>query len=308
VNCALDADRHAFLPDSSRAARRHHRWVGDAMTASVATDVVHGWQGRLALGFEARGAHTVLAHRRRHGPLAVQRPFYPEGAVCHVYLLHPPGGVVGGDRLELDVECTIGSQALLTTPGATKFYRSSGALATQVQRLVAGADASLEWLPQENILFPGARVRLETRVELQHDARLALWEIHCLGRPTNDEPFDSGMLDSTLSIYRDGRPQLLDRLRVNKDNRHVRSILAGLPVTGTLVISHASDAECQAARALLTTGSEHRTAATLIDDLLVVRYLGASTERARAIFTAVWSAVRQTTLGRPSHMPRIWAT
>jgi urease accessory protein len=173
---------------------------------------------------------------------------------------------------------------------------------------VAGAGASLEWLPQENILFPGARTRLETRVELQHDARLALWEIHCLGRPTNHEAFDSGMLDSALSIYRDGRPLLLDRLRVNKDNRHVRSILAGLPVTGTLVLSHASDVECDAARALLTTGADHRTAATLIDDLLVVRYLGASTERARALFTAVWSAVRQTTLGRPAHMPRIWAT
>jgi urease accessory protein len=291
-----------------RAARRHRLSVADAVTASIAPDVDRGWQGRLTLGFEARGSRTVLAHRRRHGPLAVQRPFYPEDGVCHVYLLHPPGGVVGGDRLEVDVECTTGSQALLTTPGATKFYRSSGALATQAQCLVVGAGAVLEWLPQENILFPGARARLQTQVELQHDARLVLWEIHCLGRPTNDEPFDSGMLDSALSIYRDGRPLLLDRLRVNERNRHAPSLLAGQPVSGTLVLSHASDVECHAARALLPTDAGHRTAATLIDDLLVVRYLGASTERARAIFTAVWSAVRQTTLGRPALLPRIWAT
>ncbi|MGB5651682.1 MAG: urease accessory protein UreD, partial [Sedimenticolaceae bacterium] len=89
----------------------------------------------MRLGFRAGPDSTVLAERQRHGPLAVQRPFYPEGGVCHVYLLHPPGGVVGGDVLGIDVKLAQGAQALITTPGATKFYRSAGALARQTQRI-----------------------------------------------------------------------------------------------------------------------------------------------------------------------------
>jgi len=278
------------------------------MMTSAAIDLARGWQGRLELGFEARSGRTVLAHRRRQGPLAVQRPFYPEGDICHVYLLHPPGGVVGGDRLQVDVECAAASHALLTTPGATKFYRSSGALATQAQSLVAAAGSCLEWLPQENIVFPGARARLETRVDLHDDARLALWEVHCLGRPTNDEPFDNGMLDSELAIYRDGRPLLLDRRRITEGSGKARAVLADQAGTGTLVMSHADEEVCSAARAILPMGAHHRAAATLIDDLLVVRYLGSSTERAREVFTAVWSIARHATLGRRPSPPRIWAT
>ena len=78
------------------------------------------WQARLELGFRATAGRTVLAHRRHVGPLVVQRPFYPEGGICHVYLLHPPGGVVGGDTLELQVQADADSHALITTPAATR--------------------------------------------------------------------------------------------------------------------------------------------------------------------------------------------
>lgn len=273
-----------------------------------AADADRGWHAQLRLGYRADSHRTVLAERSRSGPLAVQRSFYPEGPVCHTYLLHPPGGVVGGDRLEIDVRVGEAAHALLTTPGAAKFYRSNGLQACQVQRLSVADGATLEWLPQENIFFPGATARLDTRVSLHGDARIALWEIHCLGRPAVDEAFASGHIDARLAIERDGVPLLLERLRVDPDNRCRLSLMAGMAVGGMLVFSHASEAQVEACRDLLYgTGSDY-VGATLIEDMLVVRYLGDSTARARALFIAAWQLLRPLTLGRTAQAPRIWAT
>lgn len=267
-----------------------------------------GWQAGLQLGFRARAHRTVLAERRRTGPLAVQRPFYPEGDVCHVYLLHPPGGVVGGDSLDITVTAESNSHALITTPGATKFYRSAGQDARQVQRLSVEDGAVLEWLPQENIYFPGARVRFDTRIDLQGNARFAYWEVQCLGRPVLEEGFDQGFIDSRLSVYRDGEPLVLERLRVSADNRVRLSLMAGLPVGGSLLISNAGEAEIEACRDLLLGDGADYTGATLLGDILVVRYLGKSTERARRLFADVWRSLRPGALGRSPSDPRIWAT
>jgi urease accessory protein len=267
-----------------------------------------GWHAGLRLGFRAGAHRTVLAERERHGPLAVQRPFYPEGEVCHVYLLHPPGGVVGGDALAIDVQIGSGAKTLITTPGATKFYRSAGARAKQVQRITVENGATLEWLPQENIFFPGAEVELETQVELQGDARLALWEIHCLGRPVISEGFYSGHIDSRLNVSRDGSPQLMERLRVDTDNRARLSLMAGLAVGGTLLITHAGEEEVMACRDLLFASGPDYAGASLLEDILVVRYLGDSTERARRLFTDIWQKLRAGTLGHAPVAPRIWAT
>ena len=267
-----------------------------------------GWQAGLHLGFRADPRRTVLADRRRHGPLAVQRAFYPEGDICHVYLLHPPGGVVGGDRLDIDVDLGLGAHSLVTTPGATKFYRSAGPRAQLIQTIKLQPGASLEWLPQENIFFPGAEVMLETRVELHSDARLALWEIQCLGRPVIGEGFDRGHIDSRLSVSRDGRPLIRERLRVDTDNRARLSLMAGLAVGGTLMISNAGEEQVDACRELLFAGGTDYAGASLIEDILVVRYLGNSAERARRLFTDVWQRLRTETLGHPPGIPRIWAT
>ena len=114
---------------------------------------LRGWQATLALGFERRGAKTVLATRRHEGPLVVQKPLYPEGdAVCHAIVVHPPAGIAGGDELELEARADEGAHALLTTPGAGKWYRSGGPWARQDMVLEAGKDACLEWLPQETIV------------------------------------------------------------------------------------------------------------------------------------------------------------
>ena len=129
----------------------------------------------------ARRASRGASHR---GPLVVQRPFLPEGpGVCHVYVLHPPGGLVGGDELTIDVEVDAGAHALVTTPAASKVYRTTGAVARQVQRLRVAGGATLEWLPQEAILYDGARAALETRVELATGARFIGIDAVCFGLP-----------------------------------------------------------------------------------------------------------------------------
>ena len=279
---------------------------------NVNTAQVHstneGWLARLRLGFRAGPGRTVLAQRERHGPLAVQRPFYPEGEVCHVYLLHPPGGVVGGDHLQIDCDLAAHSFVLVTAPGATKFYRSAGALACQQQHLRVADGASLEWLPQESIFFPGARVRMCTRVDLLGDAHLTLWEILCLGRPANGEAFTEGAVDSRLEIWREGQPLLLERFRMDAQTRKRVSMLAGQPVFATAVFSHASEAHLQMVRDMIGPDDQAVSGATLTEGHLLVRYLGDSTEQAKKLFAKIWSALREPLLGRPAVVPRIWNT
>ena len=137
------------------------------MADSSAPQEEVGWHAELELGFVQREARTVLSHRHHQGPLRVQRPFYPEGGVCHVYIVHPPGGVVGGDRLELRVACGEGTHVLLTTPAAGKFYRSGER--PQRQRISFDLHGStLEWLPQETIYYPGATVRQQLEIGRAH--------------------------------------------------------------------------------------------------------------------------------------------
>lgn len=267
-----------------------------------------GWQASLSLGFEARGGRTVLARRQQRGPLAVQRPFYPEGAPCHLYLLHPPGGVVGGDSLDIRAEVASGAHALVTTPGATKFYRSAGAQALQTQTLQVADGAVLEWLPQENILFAGAKVRLATEIRLRGSARFIGWECHCLGRPVNHESFLSGQARFQFALYRDDRPLFCDRLNIMATRDLQRpSGLRGQPVIATLVATGADPAALQCARDAVVE-LDPQIAVTRIDELLIARYLGASTERARLAFVALWRALRPVLLAQPACAPRIWAT
>ena len=276
------------------------------MSIAAARAVGTGWHAQLELGFAPRAGRTALVHRMQRGPLAVQRPFYPEGDACHLYLLHPPGGVVGGDSLNIRSEVADGAHALVTTPGATKFYLSAGDTAQQTQTLRVAAGAGLEWLPQENIFFPGALTRLYTKIELSEGARFIGWEIQCLGLPVNAERFDSGQAEFQLHIERDERPLLLDRLTVTPERLNGKAGLRGLPVNATLLATPAEKAELEQVRELLLETPS--AGVTLIDNLLVVRYLGDSTEQCRNLFINIWAAIRTTVMGRPPCPPRIWST
>lgn len=267
-----------------------------------------GWAARLELGFEARHGRTALVHRSHRGPLTVQRPFYPGDGVCHLYLLHPPAGVVGGDTLAIDAELAPGTAALITTPGAGKIYRSAGPCAAIGQTIRVAAGASLEWLPQETIVFPGARCEFSTCIHVRGDARIAAWEIHCLGLPVMGQPFDQGRLDYRLSLWRDGEPLLLERLSLPAADRGRASGLRGMPVTATFVIGPAGSEARDLARSLLDPIEPDLCAATLIDRMLLIRYLGNSTAQARRLLGGAWQALRPSVMGRPPCEPRIWAT
>src|SRR5688572_24226503 len=96
----------------------------------VAEPLVSSWKARLALGFSRLEGKTRLTRREHDGPLVVQKPLYPESSAqgsgpCHIIVVHPPGGAAGGDELAIALDAGEGAQALLTTPGAGKWYRSN---------------------------------------------------------------------------------------------------------------------------------------------------------------------------------------
>lgn len=281
-----------------------------------------GWQARLTLGFQRQQVRTILGPCAHHGPLRVQRPFYPEGdAICHVAVLHPPGGVVGGDELHIDVTLHPDAHALVTTPAAGKFYRSAGPSARQIQHLSVAAGAALEWLPQENIVYSGARVHAGTRVELQGDARFLGWEILCLGRPAAGERFATGDYRQDFELWRDDAPLYLEHGRYPGGDAILDAGwgLRGQPVSATLACVGATPDRVDAIRAgweefddpfssgRNAPGAERATA-TQLDGVLVCRYLGPSTARARRFFTLAWSVLRPNVFGRPPCPSRFWNT
>lgn len=268
-----------------------------------------GWQAELRLRFGHDGERTRLTGRHHRGPLQVQRPFYPQdGDGCQVYILHPPGGVVGGDELHIDARLDTHSRALLTTPAAGKFYRSTGRAARQTQFLHAEADTLLEWLPQETILYAGARLSARTRIDLADDARFIGWELYCLGRPAADETFSRGDADLRLELYRDGVPLLLERNRIAGDTpiMHAPWGLAGQPVFGTLLCSPAPDGVLDALQALMSDHPGYSI--TRLDGVLVCRYRGNSTAIGQRLFRYAWTLLHPALGGQPACPPRVWFT
>lgn len=274
-----------------------------------------GWRAAIELGFAAAGGTTHLARRAHRGPLVVQRPFRPEGpGVCHVYLLHPPGGLVGGDQLTVDVEVEPGAHALVTTPAAGKVYRTNGAPVRQTQRLRVAGGATLEWLPQEAILYDGAQATLETRVALAGDARFIAIDAVCFGLPARRAPFQRGCCRQLFELHRDGRPLLVERGCYDAADgvMSARWGLGGADVLAFLVAAPAPDAavvDAVRARAAAAEGGDLGAVTVVGDgDALVARHLGHDAERARAFLHDAWRLVRPTLLGRPAVPPRVWAT
>ncbi len=288
-----------------------------ALPAGAGYGAERRWRARIQLGLTSRYGRTTLPHLEHEGPLRVQRPFYPEGPVCHVYLLHPPGGLVSGDRLQIGVALEAGAEALLTTPSAGKIYRGDSCGVSQHQQvtLTQAPGSTLEWLPQETIVYDGALGHSETRVELAGDSRFIGWELSCLGRPASGIDFASGRYRQTLAIYRDGEPLLLEKQALEAGSRLAleRWGLQGYPLVGTLYavgFDQEPTALIEALRAQLAplTGEAQRVAVTWRLGVLVVRLLGRDSETARACFTRLWQQIRPALLGREAVLPRIWLT
>lgn len=276
-----------------------------------------GWDAMLELGYELRGGRSVLVRRRHHGPLAVQRPFHPEpDGTCHTYVLHPPGGVVGGDRLSLRAQIERDARVLLTTPAATKLYRSGGRPARVIQHVTVAAGARCEWLPQETIAYAGTDATVETRFELEPGATLLAWDVLCLGRPASGERFEHGRIEQRLQVVRGGEPLLLERARYAGGAAVLSAPwgLGGLPVAGTFVCSGGVRPAglIDELRAVLACVSADETACTELGhasgSTIVCRYRGHSTEHALLAFRAAWAVLRERCCATPAMPPRIWAT
>ena len=282
------------------------------------------WHAELHLGFARHGERTVLRENRHRGPLRVQKALYPEGeAVCQAILLHPPSGIAGGDHLAISAEVGPGAHAQLTTPGAGKWYRSGGAEASQCVAFTVAEGATLEWLPQEAIVFDGARARMETRVSLAADSCYIGWDILCLGRAAAGERFENGRFSLFFRVDRapkeaplgcGNRPIWLERGGFDGNDAMLSSPAgwAGATVCGTLLctfpeLPQRAAAILEACRKI-TPVDDANHGLSALPGILVARYLGNSSEAARFWFAALWEILRPECCGRLAVLPRIWNT
>ncbi len=273
------------------------------------------WHAELHLGFARSGERTVLRENRHRGPLRVQKALYPEGdAVCQAVVLHPPSGIAGGDQLAIAARVEAGAHAQLTTPGAGKWYRSGGAEASQRIAFTVAEGATLEWLPQETIVFDGARARMETTVDLAADSRYIGWDILCLGRAAAGERFENGRFDLLLRIDRDQRPIWIERGGFDGSDPMLSSPAgwAGATVCGTLLctfpeLSTQASGLLEACRKIIPA-DDAQHALSALPDVLIARYLGNNSEAARLWFAELWKILRPACCQRPAIHPRIWNT
>jgi len=274
------------------------------------------WKAHLSLQYRRDGERTI-AHDRHEGPLRVLQRLYPEGpGICHHVIVHPPGGVVGGDQLEIEATLAAGSHALITTPGATRFYRSDGPTALQSARLRLDEGARLEWLPMEAIAYRGCEVENRMRFELAPGAEMIGWDLLALGLPAAGEPFDRGRFLQQIEL-----PGVwLERGRVDAaDTRLLDSPLgwAGRRVLATLwfaaggpLAGPRSAALLDAARNVVDADPLRHEAGVSApqDRVLVLRVLAGRVEPAMQLLARVRAAWRRAAWGRDAHTPRIWST
>lgn len=272
----------------------------------------HRWKAELELWFEYADRRTRLMRRRHFGPLMVQSPFYPEqDGTCHVYVLHPPGGVAGGDELHLTFHLGSDARSVLTTPGATKFYRSATGKGLQRCVINVAAGAICEYLPQETIVFDGATAEIDTRVALEEGATFVGWDFICLGRPAANERFTTGSITQRVEIVRAGKPIWFERLhlRAGSPLQEAAYGLAGQPVFGAMV--YAGPLKGGLADLVLDATGEAGDrvfSVSQLDQAVVCRYLGRHAEEGKQLFAQAWDALRTALQLKPACLPRIWAT
>ncbi|MDB1124106.1 urease accessory protein UreD [Vibrio algarum] len=271
------------------------------------------WPAYLALGFDKGDDKTRMHQMSFKGPLRVQRPFYPEEEVCHVYLLHPPGGLVSGDDLQIQIDCEKDSQVLVTTPSAGKIYKADSNGVVQKQRVnIQVVDSQCEWLPMETIVFDGAHGVLDTKINLFGDAKFVGLDVFCLGRPKSERPFVSGSVEQRLSLYHNEVPLLLERQYLASDDPLI-SAISGFNnhlVSGTLIAFGLSDTESALDMLRTRFESNHTSnlSVTYRLNTLVVRYLGDCSEQAQCQLRECWHLLRPALMGREACVPRIWNT
>ncbi len=281
------------------------------MPDDVRAEPSTGWRARLDLAFDRDGARSRLARRSHEGPLVVQKPLYPEGAdVCQCIVVHPPGGIAGGDHLRLAVDVAAGARVQLTTPGSAKWYRADGRPSAQRLDFAVAQGAVLEWLPQSSILFDGIDARSDVQVRLAHDGVYIAFDVVCLGRTASNERFETGTWRQRVEVVRDDALVWSERAVLRGDDALLRSKpgLNGAPVFGTFAAMAANIPDDLIAACRTPAPARGNGSVTRLAHAIIGRYLGDSTEAAHAYFTALWTIVRPALTGRTAVPPRIWST
>ncbi len=275
-----------------------------------------GWQGQLSLHYRVQQGRTV-ALDRHSGPLRVLQRLYPEGdAICHHVLVHPPGGLVGGDGLTLHAQLEAGSHALITTPGATRYYRSEGAMATQQVHLNLASGARLEWLPMETIAHSGCQGVNRVVLNLAPGAEMMGWDMLALGLPASDAPFDRGCF--TQHLHWPG--VWLEHARIGAEDTLLLDSalgLAGHRVLATMwfAAGTALPPTCQqqlqeAARQAAEASSLRPSSGCTAPDarMVLLRVLAPRVEPAMQLLQSVWQRWRRVAWELPAPLPRLWRT
>ena len=274
------------------------------------------WHARLQLDYALEGARTV-ARFAHHGPLRILQSLYPEGgAVCHNVLVHPPGGLVGGDTLDITATVAAGAHGLVTTPGATRFYRSTGPLALQRTHLTLAEGARLEWLPLEALCYNACHAENHLTLQLARGAECMGWDVTALGLPHANQPFETGRFVQHLEV-----PGMwLERGLIDATDDRLLNSPLGLAghrcmasmflAAGTALSRTRRDAALDAARAMMDAHPQVKATAGATspnDRMVVVRVLAPQVEPAMKLLKAVRAAWREALWGLDAAAPRIWA-
>lgn len=267
-------------------------------------------QGRVQAHFVAEpGRGTRLARLYQRAPMRALLPTPPEGELPLLALVNVGGGLVAGDRAEVEVELGSGAAVMVTSQAAEKVYRSTGADTAVANRLAVAPGGWLEWCPQETILFDRARLRRTLRLDLAGDARAMLGEMLVLGRRASGERAGQGLVQDRIEVRHDGIPVWQDRLRLEGDYAALREAPAGLAGAAALAtfVYAGPDADryLEPARELLDL-ADVPAGASLVDGLLVARWLGADPLALRSAFALFWARFRAAAAGLPPVLPRLW--
>lgn len=296
--------------------------IADTFNAASTT-----WRASLSLDVKRNrsGNSTRLARALHHGPLYVQKPFYPEGKdYAHIYLLHPPGGFVSGDETTVNINASQRAGVLLTTPGAAKMYRARADKRLQIQKtkITIKECSCVEWFPHESIIYNNANARQDMQIVVSDNSCYIGWEILCLGLPLVNRPFEQGRLKLCTQLYEKSdhcEPQLLyrDNIDVTALDTVLTSLcgfnrcsvnaylLAKFPVLKQTKI--ASVEQLMRDR-LKQCNADNDVAITTIGSLCISRYLGNSTADAKRLFIELWRIIRPVLIEREAVVPRIWHT
>lgn len=282
--------------------------------AAPATGAATGWSASIDIELRYKVGRTRVARCRQHGPLYLQRAFYPErDGTCHLYLLHPPGGMVQGDSLRAHFTATPGACAVVTTPAAAKFYRTPRQGSEQVSRIDVADGACIEWLPQETIVFNGARTRNALRFDLAERAKFIAWDVVCLGRPAAAEAFDDGLVESSIEVSIGGDLQWIERSSIpgaaTSGFMHARWGLDGCQAMGTLLAYGPAGWPREVLEALRERlDRPGREGVTDVDGVVVCRALGHNAYEVRDRLSTAWRVLRPALLDKPPVVPRVWST